>query len=332
MSNQNSLPKVKWAIIILLSITAIGVIGFMYFEQDGFLDALYLTTITISTVGFGLPHELSDSGKVFTIFLIIFSFGNYAYAISVITTYLVEGQVRNALGIRKRFGGKYMKNHVIICGYGRNGRQVGKELGARQEHFVVIDTNADLSNTIDSDISLIQGDATDDEVLQQAGILEAKAIVSTMPDDADNLFVALSARALNPTINIVCRASSLSSEKKMHIAGVNHVVLPENVGGSHMALLVTRRDVVEFLDHLSVTGDSDTNLEVVNFDELPPEYKNKSIMEMSVRQLTGGNIVGFKTPEGDFIMNPSPNTKIVPDSKIFIIGTPQQIDKIRHKK
>jgi len=332
LKNTN-LRKVLWALGILVLITTIGVIGFMIIEGDNFIDSLYLTVITISTVGFGLPHQLTDGGKIFTIFLILFSFGNYAYAISIITSYLVQLQINDVLGIRSKKTGKHMKDHVIICGFGRNGQKVAEELTVRKQSFVVIDQNHELIMNYDGDpIKFVEGDATEDETLQKAGIENAKAIVSTMPVDADNLFVVLSARALNPNINIVSRASNKSAEHKLHVAGVNHVVLPEGVGGSHMAKLVTRSDVLEFLDHLSITGPSETILEVVNYKELPEEFHHKTIMEMAVRQMVGANIVGFKTPEGEFIINPSPSTIIAPDSKIFILGTPEQLEKIKLKK
>ena len=330
MKRENNLNKVVLAIILLFSLITIGTIGYMYFEDDTFLNALYLTTITISTVGFGLPHELTDGGKIFTIFLIMFSFGNYAYAISIITSYLVEGQIYNVLGVRSKNKGKNMKDHVIICGFGRNGRKVSLELKARNQAFIIIDKSHEvLMNYTDEPIRFIEGDATDDAILEEAGILRAKAIVSTMPLDADNLFVVLSARTLNPKIVIVSRGSNESAERKLHLAGVDHVVMPENVGGAHMANLVTRRHVVEFMDHLSITGDSETNLEVVDYSELPEEFRDKTIMEMAVRKLIGANIVGFKTTEGEFIINPHPETIILPGSKIFILGTPEQILKIK---
>ena len=223
-----------------------------------------------------------------------------------------------------------MKDHVIICGFGRNGQQVSKELLARDQEFVVIDQNHEVvMNFSGEPIKMIEGDVTEDETLEAAGIYQAKAIITTMPEDADNLFVVLSARTLNPDIVIVSRASSASADRKLHVAGVDHVVLPESVGGAHMAKLVTRHDVVEFLDHISLTGNSTTNLEVIDYAELPEEFRNKSIMEMAVRRLVGANIVGFKTPEGEFIINPSPKTIITPDSKIFLLGTPDQISKIR---
>lgn len=223
-----------------------------------------------------------------------------------------------------------MKDHVIICGFGRNGQKVAEELSVRKQAFVVIDQNHELIMNYNGDpIKFVEGDATEDEILQKAGIEKAKAIVSTMPVDADNLFVVLSARALNKNVTIVSRASKKSAEHKLHVAGVDHVVLPEGVGGSHMAKLVTRSDVLEFMDHLSITGPSETILEVINYNELPEEFHNKTIMEMAVRQLVGANIVGFKTPEGKFIINPVPSTIIAPSSKIFVLGTPEQIEKIK---
>lgn len=322
-----------WAALILLAITSIGIMGFMFFEDDSFLDALYLTTITISTVGFGLPHELSDGGKIFTIFLIVFSFGTYAYAISIITSHLVEGQIYNVLGIRSRRKVRNMKDHVIICGFGRNGRKVSLELKAQGQDFIVIDRSHEIiMNYNDEPIKFIEGDATEDKTLEEAGIHKAKAIISTMPVDADNLFVVLSARTLNPNVVIVSRASNASAERKLHVAGVDHVVMPESVGGSHMAKLVTRSNVLEFLDHLSITGESETILEVIDYDELPEELRNKSIKDMAIRKMVGANIVGFKSPAGEFIINPTPETIVIPESKIFILGTPHQIKKIKNSK
>lgn len=330
---NNNLRKVIWALGILTILMAFGVMGFMIFEEDNFLDALYLTVITISTVGFGLPHTLSDAGKIFTIILIIFSFGSYAYAISIITSYLVELQINDVLGVRSRKKGITMKDHVIICGFGRNGQTVSTELRTRNQAFVVIDQNHELIMNYSGDpVKFIEGDATEDEVLEQAGIQNAKAIVSTMPVDADNLFVVLTARSLNPQITIVSRASNASAERKLHVAGVDHVVMPEGVGGAHMAKLVTRADVLEFLDHLSITGNSETNLEMIEYAELPDEFHHKTIMETAVRQLIGANIVGFKTPEGEFIINPPPETVIIPHSMIFVLGTPEQIEGIKIKK
>ena len=308
---------------------SLGTIGFMLIEGDGLLNSAFLTVITISTVGYGLPHVLSDAGKVFTIILIIISLGVYAYAISIITSSLVEGNVRLLLRGRAFRKGKKMKNHTIICGYGRIGRQVAEELLAYNMPFLVIDNKPEvvISNQ-DKEIKFLEGDATKDEILLKAGIENAKALISALPLDADNLYVSLSARALNGNLTIISRGSSQSAEKKLHIAGVNHVILPEKVGGAHMAKLVAKQDVVEFLDHLSYRGVSLTNLEEINYSELLDEFHDKSISETGIRRKSGANIVGFKTPEGEFVINPSPDTKIIPNSKLFVLGTPDQVDAL----
>ncbi len=159
----------------------------------------------------------------------------------------------------------------------------------------------------------------------KADIDKADAIITTMPLDADNLYIVITARALNPDLKIISRASSESSEKKLRMAGVASVVLPERVGGSHMATLVARPDVVEYLEHLSMSGSSPSNLEEIVCSDLPEKTMNRSIGEMQLRKNSGANIIGFKTLEGEYIINPSPNTKVIPGTKLFVLGTSEQI-------
>lgn len=333
MALEKSSTKVKItsAIIILVLILITGLAGYMIIEGYNFIDALYMTIITISTVGYGEISSLSLSGRLFTIFLIITSFGTYAYAISIITTYFVEGNVGAIIhGKRFKRASKKMENHIIICGYGRNGQQAGNELNLYNEAFVVIDQKAELADTISEKIDkFIEGDATQDEVLLNADIKTAKSIITTLPNDADNLYVVITARALNPKLKIISRASNDSSEKKLRMAGVDSVVLPEKVGGAHMAKLIARPDILEFLDHLSVRGNAATNLEEIVCNKLPKKLINKSINEIQIRKETGANIVGFKTAEGDYIINPKPDTKMQPNSKLFVLGTPEEIERMR---
>lgn len=305
--------------------------GYMIIEGYSFLDALYMTIITISTVGYGEISSLSMGGRIFTIFLIVTSFGTYAYAISIITTYFVEGNIGRLIkGNRFKKTPKKMKNHIIICGYGRNGQQAAKELEIYNEQFVVVDRNNDqFIDRLEPEFRFIEGDATQDEMLIQADIKNAKSIITTLPNDADNLYVVITARALNPKMKIISRASNESSEKKLRMAGADSVVLPEKVGGAHMAKLIARPDLLEFLDHLSVRGDAPTNLEEIVCDKLPKQLINKSINEIQIRKETGANIVGFKTSDGNFIINPKPDTKMQPNSKLFVLGTPEELSKMR---
>lgn len=330
MNNQSTINRLLYAGIALIVVLIFGTAGFMMIEGDGLLNSAFLTVITLSTVGYGLPHSLSDGGKIFTIVLIIISLGVYAYSISIITSYLVEGNVEKLLRGRTIKKGKKMKNHTIICGYGRIGKQVAEELLAYKVPFLVIDENLDvvMANQ-QQEIKFLEGDATNDDVLIQAGIENASVLISALPLDADNLYVSLSARALNKEITIISRGSDESAEKKLHMAGADHVILPEKVGGAHMAKLVARRDIVEFLDHLSYRGESLINLEEINYADLPDDYHNKTILEIGIRQKSGANIVGFKTPEGIFVLNPTPDTKIIPNSKLFVLGTREQVMVLR---
>ena len=224
-----------------------------------------------------------------------------------------------------------MKDHVIIVGYGRNGHQAAHELQVSNIPFVIMEQKHDLViNNVSRDLKFMEGDATEDEALIAAGVERARSIILTLPLDADNLFITISARALNPNIQIITRAANESTQKKLLIAGANQVVMPEYVGGIQMAALVNSEDVVSFLDKISIRGDADTNLVEIICSNLPDDLRNHSIFDLSIRQKTGANIIGFKTPEGNFIINPTPDTIMIPNTKLFVLGTPEQINKMKN--
>ncbi|MBE0649478.1 MAG: potassium channel protein [Bacteroidales bacterium] len=323
---KDSSEFVKGAILVLL-LTLIGTVGFMVFEHFSFLDALFMTVISMSTVGYGTLHPLSPWGKIFSILFIIISLGVMGYFISQITQHFLKRQFGFFFGqYNRNLKRKKMKNHVIVCGYGRNGSQVVKELIAYKERIVVIDNNHDL--IFDQNLEhteFIEGDATMDEVLIRAGVQKAAALITALPLDADNLYVVLSARALNSNLKIISRASNESAEKKLRMAGVTNVVTPERVGGTHMATLVAQPDVMEFLEYLNRRGNSPVQLTEIICNNLPIDLINKPIKEIGYRKITGANILGFKTASGEYIVNPSPDTQLYPNSKLFVLGTTEQI-------
>jgi len=323
LSNQT---KIRIGLIMFFTIVLVGVAGFMIIERDNFLNALYMTVITISTVGFGEIHELSSSGKVFTMVLILSSFTTYAYALTAISTHFFEGQLRFLIKGNRIKNSKKMQNHVIICGYGRNGQQVTRELTAHHHRYIIIEEKHDvIMNQLAKEASFVEGDATQDEILLKANVKTAKAVITTLPIDADNLYVVLTARSLNPKLVIISRASDESSERKLRMAGVNNVVMPERVGGAHIANLVTSPDIIEFLDHVSVHGQDPTRLEEIVCPELPAGSHRKTIDELRIRKMTGVNIIGYKTPDGHYILNPKPETLLVPGAKLFVLGNPDEI-------
>lgn len=332
MLNFRHFKKIYFALSLLLAIIFAGVLGFMLIEGYNFGEAFYMTIITISTVGFNEVRPLSPLGRIFTAFLIIFSFGTFAYAVTSITIYVLDGEFnRYFKNLRTNRKVDKISNHTIICGYGRNGKQAVSEMAAHQNQYVLVEQDQEVLGTIRDthQIPFIEGDATHEKTLEQAGISRARALITTLPKDADNMFVVLTAREMNPNLLIISRASEENSDKKLRRAGADNVIMPDKIGGAHMASLVIKPDVIEFVDYVMGQGNDSNNLEEITFENLPEEFQNKSIKELEIRNKSGANIVGFRTPEGEYIINPSPDTIIMPKAKIFVLGTEQQISAFR---
>lgn len=327
MENKNGIKQVIIAGLLLLTVISVGVVGYMQIDDFHFVDALYMTIITVSTVGFGEVQELSDAGKLFTSGLILSSLVVLGYAISVLTQKLIHTQLSffYANDNKKRRSRK-MEKHIIVVGFGRNGKQVIDELLSRKLKVVVVDQDHNIViNNMGMQATFIEGDATEDEVLIKAGIKSARSLITTLPNDADNLYVVLTARSLKHDLKIISRASSESSEKKLRMAGVDSVVMPERVGGAHMATLIAQPDIVEFLEHLTIHSDIPTQLTEIMCNQLPTGLLNMPISEIGFRKKSGANIIGFKTASGEFIINPTPDTKLIANSKLFVLGTDEQI-------
>ncbi|HXB40432.1 MAG TPA: potassium channel protein [Bacteroidia bacterium] len=315
-----------------MAITVVGVFGYHFICNYPYVDAFYMTISTVATVGFGEVHPLNSAGRIFTAFLIIISFGTFAYAISSITRFVLDGEFNQLFKTRKLNAAiQKLNNHVIICGYGRNGRQAAQVLKKHKQRFVVIEKSLELTNSMQHDYSdlVITGDATLDETLLKSGILRAKALITSLPIDADNLFIVLTARNLNPKLTIISRASEDNSDTKLKIAGANNVIMPDKVGGAHMASLVMKPDVVEFVDYIVGQGGDSINLEEITFENVPEHLRNHTLKDLEIRNKSGANIIGFKTAAGEYIINPSADTKIIHDAKIFVLGTSDQIARLK---
>lgn len=318
---------------MLFLIILVGTIGFVFIAEYGWINALYMTVITISTVGFKEVEPLDADAKIFTILLIITSITIFGYIVSVITDYIANNKFIEELKF-KQVQKKIQKldNHTIVCGFGRNGKQAMARLKSYDKGCVIVESDHDLIEEIENDGSMlyIRGDATSDEALLAAGIERANSLITTLPSDADNLYVVLSARQLNSECTIVSRASIDTSYKKLKIAGADNVIMPDKIGGAHMASLVVTPDIIEFIDRLSIEGESSSNIEELVIENLPPEYTNKSIFDLDLRKRTGCTVIGFKTPGREYIINPDASTKLVPKSKLIVIGNPEEIQKL-HK-
>lgn len=321
--------KLYVALGLILAIIFGGTIGYMFFESWTFFESFYMTIITVSTVGFHEVHSLSFAGKMFTAFLIITSFGTFAYAITAVTKYIIGGEyVKYYKELKMMKNLEKLDNHTIVCGYGRVGKQAAHDLRFYKKKYVIVESSIAIIEDDDNTDMFVKGDATDDFTLVKAGIKNAVALITALPKDADNLFVVLSARELNPKLKIISRASSYSSMRKLRIAGADNVIMPDTVGGAHMASLVVNPDVMEFLDLIKVSGKAAVNLEEIDFQELPEDLQNCTIKTLRERAMTGCNVIGFKSKDGDYMINPPDDIEIVPGSKLFVLGNPEQIKEL----
>jgi voltage-gated potassium channel len=323
--------KLYLALLLLALVMFIGVGGFMYVSNETFIDALYMTVITMSTVGFGTLHKLNQSEKLFTIFLIFLSITTYAYSVKALTEYFANGNFFKILKSKKvQQKIENLKNHTVVCGYGRNGKQAVAKLIQFNQPCVVIEKRMEEIADLEKDnILFIDGDATNDEDLAKLGLDRAKSLITALPSDADNLFVVLSARQFNKDFTIISRASNESSYGKLKFAGATNVIMPDKLGGAHMASLVVTPDLVEFVDRLTIAGDVEANLEEISVNELPSEYILKTILDLDLRKKTGCNVIGFKTKEGEYLINPDANTRLEKNTHLIILGNKEQILKLR---
>ncbi len=324
---KGSIHSLRWAVILLVGIFITGIAGFMVLEGYSFIDAVYMTVITISTVGYREVHPLSDVGKIFTVLLIISSFGIFVFAISNLTRYLLDGIFRNAFLVRKiKKKIEKLEKHVILCGYGRNGRQAAHELRDHGREFVILESDPAKLEEMEEegDFLAIEGDATNEERLIEAGVEKAEALITTLPNDADNLLIVISARQLNPDLKIISRASDEKTEKKLKRAGATNVIMSDRIGGQRMAKLVVQPDVVEFLEKIMLQSASDVNLEEISCAAMCEMFDGKSIRELGIRNKSGANIIGMKKRE-DYIFNPDPDVLLEKDDKLFVLGSPRQI-------
>ncbi|AMR26703.1 hypothetical protein A0257_06005 [Hymenobacter psoromatis] len=339
MLKQLNLSRLWLALGLLVFSFSVGVGGFMLLENYSFIDAFYMTVITASTVGFGEVHPLSDGGRIFVAFYILFNLLVVAYLVSVLTTYIFDGELRHLFRmIRTDQEIKSFRNHVIVCGFGRNGYKAYDELRHSGTRAVVVEQNQSLLAAAnerlarDQQIPAVFGDATLDATLRQAGIEHARAIITALPKDADNVFVALSARELNPHITIIARASLRSSVSKLMSAGANSVVLPDEIGGSHMANLVIRPEVIRFLDMISGLDPNKLRLEELSFGEMRPSLRGQSIRELDVRSRTGATVIALRRGQGgELEVSPAADYRPEAGDVLLVLGNEEQIQAVHQQ-
>ncbi len=308
-------------VLILLS----GVVGYMIIEGYNLLDSLYMTVVTLSTVGYREVQPLSEPGKVFTIFLIVVNLSTFTYFITQLSAYFLDGEFAATYKLYT------MKNsiaeldgHILICGFGRNGQEAAKILHNSQTDFVVIESDQTKRDNVPFEVNFfLADDATRDETLMEAGIMKAKALLTTLPEDADNLYVVLTARELNPKLKIISRASNDSSVRKLKTAGASNVIMPDKIGGAHMATLVLNPDIKEFVDLMATQGNEHFTISEIE------SAKSVSLEDLNCWKVTGATILGVKTPEGGYFLNPSVKTELSKGHRLIVMGSREQLNKLQ---
>lgn len=316
------------AAMLIATLLFTGTIGYYIVEEDWtLLDSFYMTVITLTTVGYGETHELTANGRIFTILLLLVSMTTLGYAISTIASFVIEGQLNNLLrGHRMDKAISRLNEHIIVCGGGRTGRPIVNEFYKTHTPFIVIELNDNVLYDLKhiGNIPYIEGDATEDEVLLDAGIERARGLIAALGDDKDNVFIVLTARALNPSLRIIARCNEEENQEKIRKAGANEIVSPNAIGGLRMASTMIRPSVVAFLDEMMrVTG------ETLRFEEIPvssiASLKDKTLAQANIGQRTGLLVVAIRTERGDHTFNPGGKTVLQNGDTLIVLGTREQI-------
>ena len=319
----------RFSIAALVTVIAFGTLGYAMIEDWQAFDALYMTIITLATVGFREVHELSPEGKIFTIVLIISGTGIIAYTLSSLIQFTLEGQLRKILGRKKlesRIG--QLRDHYIICGYGRIGHLICREFQSRPTPFVVVEQNPNHIERLGREgYMYVEGDATDDETLQAAGIEHAKGLITAVTSDTDNVYITLTARGLNPKLFILARAGEEGAEKKLMRAGASKVISPYTIGASRMAQAILRPSVVDFIELATASEHLALQIEEIRI-AADSVLAGKSLINSGIRQSMGIIIVGIKESDGKMTFNPPPEKNIEPNSVLIILGERPAISQL----
>ncbi len=317
------------AFILFGSSLLIGTTGFMLLEGYSLTDGFYMSVITISTVGFMEVEPLSHIGRVFTSMYIIVNIGIFAYSISAFTNAIIQGEILFKMHNNLIHNDiKRLSDHIILCGYGRYGRETAQHFLNHNQSFVIIDSNKETIESIrvsPEKLIYLEGDATQDEVLIQAGIQRAATLVTSLNDDAGNIFTVLTARQLNPGIRIISRAHNEKSARKIKLAGADHVIMPEQIGGFYMASLVNKPGAVEFFTFLTNELNSEVTFEDVPYDQVPLPIRQLTLGEINIQKHTGAIIIGYRSADGKYIANPPLDLIISPGSNLILLGNEEQV-------
>jgi voltage-gated potassium channel len=330
LKHFSSHSRMSYPAIIIVIAIGFGTLGYRLLEGWSFVDALYMTIITMTTVGFAEVQPLSEYGRIFTIGLIVTSIGIAGYVVSQLTAFVVEGEVKRILQGRKMDKQiAKLNNHIILCGAGRTGLHIAEEFHRTRTPFVVIEQNKEALEDLlrFEGLLYLQEDATQDETLILAGVKRARGLVTTLSEDKDNIFVTLCARSLNPKLRIIARLVEERNAELLRKAGAAEIVSPNAIGGLRMASVMLRPEVISFLDEmLRVTGQA-LRLEEMHVDDTPA-LLNRSLGEADIRRRIGLLVVAVKSQQHGYQFNPGAETILRSGDILIVIGTEEQLTRL----
>ncbi|WP_044747300.1 potassium channel family protein [Bacillus alveayuensis] len=322
---MNGFRHLRFGLGLMIILAVFGTIGFMIFESMTFFDAFWLTIITVLTVGYGDTIPVTFAGKVFALLIIPISIGIVTYVIGSITALIIEGEL--SLAVRRRKMEKEIEKlsgHIIVCGLGRVGEQVMQYLQDKQIPAVFIDQNEEIITQLTfKKGNYVIGDATNDEILIKAGIKRASGLITTLPRDAENVFITLSAKELNPSLTIVTRAEKNESKDKLIKAGADKVITPHSISGKQMVLSILKPKSVDYVDMMLQVGKQEYGFEEIYLGSLSPII-SKKIKEADIRKKYGITVIAVI--KGDqFISNPSADVELETNDRLIVFGSSEQL-------
>ncbi len=327
---NNPVRGLQVSLLVLLLLVVFGTLGYVHIERMTVVDALYMTIITISTVGYGEVAPLGEGGRIFTTLLILTGVVTATSALSNLASILLGQHLWQSLRERRMSGNiETLSGHFIICGHGRMGTQVARELRARAQTFVIIEQRMDQHATLlDTETPHLIGNATDDDILRRAGIIRARGLVAALDNDPDNLMTVLSARGLNPDLLIVTRSTSIETESKLQRAGANRVISPWQTGGHRMAMALLKPAVHEFIDLLFDPGGAQ-GMELGQIAVEPGStLADHSVADVDLRRTLDVTVLGIRLPDGEITLNPNPQRILRPGEVLICIGPPEAIQSV----